>query len=79
MPADEPDLMAELDAAEAIVMGTVSAVETEWGVRYGDSRGTIGVYGTGPDNERHARWDAGGEPGVLVRRTVTYSEWETVT
>jgi hypothetical protein len=51
-------------------------VEIQWGVRYDDERGTVGVYGTGPDNERHARMDA---DGPLVRRTVTYGPWEEVT
>ena len=32
---DDPDLTAELDAAEAIVMGGAS-IETEWGVRRPD-------------------------------------------
>ena len=33
---DIPDLTAELDAAEAIVMGRAEAIVTEWGVRYDD-------------------------------------------
>jgi hypothetical protein len=78
---DEPDLMAELDAAEAIVMGTVSAVVTEWGARRPDLAG--GVFNAGSDEgaERLARLIAAdqerrGITGALVRRTVTYGEWE---
>jgi hypothetical protein len=73
----EPDLTAELDTAEDIVMGRIEAVEIEWGVRYGDE-GYVGIHGTGPDRERHARLEADSEPGTLVRRTVTYGPWEDV-
>jgi len=79
---DEPDLTAELDAAEAIVMGGAT-VETEWGARRPDLAG--GVFNTGSDEgaERLARLIASdqerrGIAGALVRRTVTYGEWEVV-
>jgi hypothetical protein len=68
-----PDLTAELDAAEAIVLDGAT-VKTEWGVRY-DEQGNVGIYGTSSDHERWARMDA---DGVLVRRTVTYGPWEAV-
>lgn len=71
--ADIPDLTAELDAAEAIVLDGAT-VKTEWGVRY-DEQGNVGIYGTNSDHERWARMDA---DGVLVRRTVTYGPWEAV-
>jgi hypothetical protein len=74
--AECPDLTAELDAAEDIVMGRAEKVETEWGVRYAPGR--VGIVGMGPDNERHARWETESEPGTLVRRTVTYGPWEDV-
>ena len=68
--------LPDLDAAEAIVIGGATA-ETEWGVRYGNE-GHVGIHGTGPDRERHARLEAISEPGALVRRTVTYGPWEPV-
>jgi hypothetical protein len=66
----EPDLTAELDAAEDIEMGRVDAVVTEWGVR----RPSGGVFSTS-DDETMARFIAKGQ-GTVVRRTVTYSPWE---
>lgn len=77
---DVPDLSAELDAAEDIVMGRVSAVETEWGVRWQEGGlEQIDAYGS---DEAGARRGAAGVykrlDGALVRRTVTYGEWETV-
>lgn len=70
--SSEPDLTAEMDAAEDIVMGRAETVKTEWGVRY-DDQGNVGIYGTGSDHERWARMDA---DGVLVCRTVTYGPWK---
>jgi hypothetical protein len=70
----EPDLTAELDAAEDIAMGHAETVEVEWGVRRPDL--ASGVFNAG--NERMARFlaaDCGGA-GALVRRTVTYGPWE---
>jgi hypothetical protein len=52
---DIPDLTAELDAAEEIVMGRAESVETEvwWGVRYTASCGEhITSYGD-EENARH--------------------------
>lgn len=72
MLADEPDLTAELDAAEDVVTGRVESVVTEWGVRHPTGR----VFGTG-DDETTARFIARGQ-GTVVRRTVTYSPWEEV-
>ena len=79
--SDGPDLSAELDDAEDIVMGRAETVTTEWGLRY--EQGATGVrvlpYGT---DERRARreqrlvYRAGKGPAELVRRTVTYGPWE---
>jgi hypothetical protein len=78
MLSDEPDLTAELDEAEEIVMGRAESVVTEWGVRYDDLSREAAVLGSGPDNERRARHEVRCWPdsAVLVRRTVTYSPWE---
>lgn len=78
---DEPDLTAELDAAEVIVMGRAETVVTEWGVRYEpEFSRTVAICGTGPDNERRARHEVScwPESATLVRRTVTYGPWEAV-
>jgi hypothetical protein len=69
----EPDLTAELDAAEDIVMGRVDAVVTEWGVRYENHDLP---YGTSHLSEQMARRDARTDQAVVIRRTVTYSPWE---
>jgi hypothetical protein len=81
--ADEIDLTAELDAAEAIVMGRIETVKTEWGARRPDL--ASGVFNTGSDEdaEKLARLLAAdqekrGITGALVRRTVTYGPWEEV-
>jgi hypothetical protein len=71
----EPDLTAELDAAEAVVMDDATVV-TEWASR--DSSGRLFAYGHDEfiarsvvaSRERHGLHD------VLVRRTVTYGPWE---
>ena len=73
---DDPDLTAELDAAEDIVTGRVESVEVQWGVRYEDGR-TL-PYGNSRTSERMARLDAATDPGTVVRRTVTYGPWEDV-
>jgi hypothetical protein len=74
-----PDLTAELDAAEDIVMGRVESVKTEWGVRYDQhGNGRVDSYGDGPRAEYRARMDAADGPDVLVRRTITYGPWEAV-
>lgn len=75
----EPDLSAELDAAEAIVMGGAEAVVTEWGLR--TPSGYVTKIGSGEDAAAMARtlagdWEQEGHPGALVRRTVTYSPRE---
>ena len=79
--SDGPDLTAELDAAEEIVMGRAESVKTEWGVRQpGDG---IVIPNA---NEYLARLNAAGQNGVptsmdggtVVRRTVTYGPWEEV-
>ena len=82
MLSDEPDLFAELDAAEAIVMGGAT-VETEWGVRYvsGSGHERVAWFGTDEEAEKIARRaavDYRRMGGTLVRRTVTYSPWEEV-
>jgi hypothetical protein len=80
---DEPDLSAELDAAEAIVMGTVV---TEWGVDCTDGRGehrvNFGESQYGSEEKARTMIDRDqrngiGDHNVLIRRTVTYGEWET--
>jgi len=85
--ADNPDLTAELDAAEAIVIGGAESVVTEWGVDCTDGRGEHRVnFGDGQyGSEGEARAMIGrdqrngiGAHNVLVRRTVTYGPWEPV-
>jgi hypothetical protein len=78
----DPDLTAELDAAEDIVTGRVEKVETEWGVRRWEE-GREHWYGSDAEAERIARavaldHEKSGTPGVLVRRTVTYGPSEAV-
>jgi hypothetical protein len=77
----EPDLSAELDAAEDIVMGRAETVETEWGIRVNPDRPD--AIWIADDEEGHAdaarRLAAQCGPGALVRRTVTYGPWEEVT
>ena len=58
----EPDLSAELDVAEEIVMGRVESVETQWGVRYDAESSRVAVYGTQRASEQMARADAAGDP-----------------
>ena len=72
------DLTAELDAAEAIVMGQAETVVTEWASR--DSSGSLFIYG---HDEFVARTVIAARrrralDDVLVRRTVTYGPWEEV-
>ncbi len=69
---DEPDLTAELDAAEDIVTGRVDKIETEWGVRQGEH---VRTYGT---DEHRARMEQKfiSRRSTLVRRAVTYGPWE---
>jgi hypothetical protein len=75
----EPDLTAELDAAEAVVMHGVTT-ETEWGVRYKSASGEHAAnYGSDEEGEKVARMAAADYRklgGALVRRTVTYGPWE---
>lgn len=76
----EPDLTAELDAVEGIVMGRAESVVTEWGSRNPDGSD---VFWMGKLNEESARSAVAsrnrrGLPTVLVRRTVTYGPWEEV-
>ena len=59
-------------------MGRVESVETQWGVRYDAESSRVAVYGTQRASEQMARADAAGDPGTLVRRTVTYGPWEDV-
>jgi hypothetical protein len=78
----EPDLTAELDDAEEIVMGRAETVEVEWGVsRWAEHREHW--FGTDAEAERVARavardHERSGTPGVLIRRTVTYGPSEEV-
>lgn len=76
MLSDEPDLTAELDAADAIMMGHADKIETQWGVRY--SSGRVSVVGASRTAERLARMDAASDHGTVVQRTVTYGPWEEV-
>ena len=75
-----PDLTAELDAAEAIVMGTATT-ETQWGVR--TPSGYVTRIGSDEEAAKMARtlagdWEREGHPDALVRRTVTYGPWEEI-
>jgi hypothetical protein len=74
----EPDLTAELDAAEEIVMGRTESVVTEWASR--DSSGSLFAYGHDEFVARSvvASRERYGIHDVLVRRTVTYGPWEEV-
>ena len=77
----EPDLTAELDAAEDIVMGRAERVVTEWGVRA--LSGYVTKLGSDEEAAKMARMladdhAAAGNPGALRQRTVTYGPWETV-
>ena len=74
----DPDLTAELDAAEDIVMGRAETVETEWGVRWPGRRGGVQDCGDDEDTARSlaAHRERTGIGGALVRRTVTYGPWE---
>jgi hypothetical protein len=72
---DEPNLTAELDAAEDIVIGRVSAVVTEWGWREPD--GSIFETNLSEAAARAVVARIDSRPVTLVRRTVTYGEWET--
>jgi hypothetical protein len=79
-PVAEPDLSAELDAAEDVVMRGAEVV-TEWGVRA--PLGHVTKIGSSHEAERTARMlaadhEANGNPDALVRRTVTYGPWEVV-
>jgi hypothetical protein len=74
----DPDLTAELDAAEDIVTGRAEAIVTEWGVRVPYEVPRVAPYGS---DEWAARRDVarGKDLGyALVRRTVTYGPWEDV-
>ena len=71
---DEPDLFAELDAAEDIVTGRVEAVETEWGWREPDGSVFETNLSEAAARAIAARIDS--RPVTLVRRTVTYGPWE---
>jgi hypothetical protein len=81
MLSDEPDLTRELDEAEEIVMGRAESIVTEWGVRTGSRSildGQVAFCGFDRAGESRARELAAGDPGALVRRTVTYGPWEVV-
>jgi len=74
----EPDLTAELDAAEEIVMGRAECIVTEWGMRHDDCLTDVHDYGRDKDAARisaaqHVRLN-----GRIVCRTVTYGPWEEV-
>jgi hypothetical protein len=72
---DEPDLTAELDEAEALVLHDVTTV-TEWGYRFPDGH----VHYCAAGGEGEARYVASrAADAVAVRRTVTYGPWELVT
>ena len=79
----DPDLFAELDAAEAIVMGRTEAVQVQWGSR--DESGKEFIYGSNaialPEASARAAVASRARHGcrdVLLRRTITYSPWEEV-
>jgi hypothetical protein len=77
----EPDLTAELDAAEDIVTGRVAEVRTEWASREisPDSAGGIFRYRTLSEETVRGILAIRAQRGfrdVLLRRTVTYGPWE---
>lgn len=79
----EPDLIAELDAAEEIVMGRAETVVTEWGSREISPSPTESVFRYRNLSERTVRGILAaraqrGRSDVLYRRTVTYGPWEMV-
>jgi hypothetical protein len=74
----EPDLMAELDAAEDVITGRVETVVTEWASRDLGGSAVFEMSHLGEEAARHvveAR-NRNGVPCVLLRRTVTYGPWE---
>ena len=72
---DEPDLTAELDEAEAIVMGRATVV-TEWGMRHDGCLTDVHDHGSDEKGARQSVADHARLNGRLVRRTVTYGPWE---
>lgn len=72
----EPDLTAELDAAEDIVMGRTETVVTEWGMRHDDCLTDVHDYGRDEKAARQSVADHARLNGQLVRRTVTNRPWE---
>ena len=74
---DDPDLTAELDAAEDIVMGRAERVVVQWGIQRPDL--STGYYwcGMGRNGEEAARLLAD-ERYPAVRRTVTFGPVEEV-
>ena len=79
----EPDLTAELDAAEAVVTGRAETMVTQWASR--DPEGSVFVYGADAValSEAAARSAVNarrrhGSADVLLRRTVTYGPWREV-
>ncbi len=78
MLSEEPDLTAELDAAEEIVTGRAEAIVTEWGMRHDDCLTDVHDYGRDKEAARQSVADHARLNGRLVRRTVTYGPWENV-
>lgn len=74
MPADDMDLTAEPDEAEALVLHDVTT-ETEWGYRCQGGDCHVHYCHGGEQVARHV---ASRRDAVAVRRTVTYGPWEEV-
>jgi len=78
VPEEAPDLFAELDAAEAIVMGRAGTAVTEWGMRHDDCLTDVHDYGRDENAARQSVTDHARLNGRLVRRTVTTGPWEEI-
>jgi hypothetical protein len=81
--SDEPDLTAELDAAEEIVMGRAESVVAEWASREISPTPTESLFRYFSLSERTVRGILAararrGRKDALYRRTVTYGPWEEV-
>ena len=77
--ADEPDLMAELDDAEAIISGEAEKIVTEWGIRHNAQRRCPVTLCRSEEAARAAaayRSDQLNDPCTVVSSKVTWGAWE---
>jgi hypothetical protein len=70
LAAERDDLLARIRSIECIV--------TEWGMRHDDCLTDVHDYGRDEKAARQSVTDHARLNGRLVRRTVTYSQWEEV-